>query len=104
MSFALRFEMAIIDLVFATDQAYAAYNQSHSDWNRSILKYYLLEVFREVSKLGYQGVQVLNDLFVQYPVLEQACSILAQNTPTAQDTTAQDTRNTKFLTSRPTPS
>jgi hypothetical protein len=98
MSFALVFEMKIINLVGTIYQAHEAYTQSHSDWDRSILKHYLLEVFREVSKLGYQGVQVLNDLFVQHPVLEQACSILAQNTPTAQDT-----RNTNFLTSSPIP-
>jgi hypothetical protein len=98
MFFALVFEMEIINLVLAISRSYESYIISNSVNDGKNLYDQVINIFRHVSAMGDQSVQMLNNLFVQYPVLEQACSILAQNTPTAQDT-----RNTKFLISRPTP-
>jgi sulfur relay (sulfurtransferase) DsrC/TusE family protein len=91
--------MEIIDLVAATSLAYEAYTQSSSDWNRAVLNHCVAEVFINISQRENQSVKVLNQLFARYPVLKQACTILSETTPTSQDT-----RNTNFLVSRPTPS
>lgn len=99
MSFKLRFEMEIIDLVAAISRSYQNYTTSHSVNDGKNLYDQVINIFSYVSVMGDQSVQMLDNLFAQHPVLEQACSILAETTPTAQDT-----RNTNFLTSRPTPS
>lgn len=99
MSFKLRFRMSFNSLVFNVSYAYDKYIRSHSVDDGKTLYDQVINVFRYVSTMGEQSVQVLYTLFDQYPVLGQACAILAETTPTAQDT-----RNTNFLVSRPTPS
>ncbi|MEY2985952.1 MAG: hypothetical protein RJB24_181 [Candidatus Parcubacteria bacterium] len=99
MSFKLRFGMNFNSLVSKVSCAYDKYILSHSVDDGKTLYDQVINVFRYVSTMGEQNVQVLSTLFDQYPVLGQACEILAKTTPTAQDT-----RKSNFLVSRPTPS
>ena len=99
MSFKLRFGMDHYSLVSGVANAYDNYTKSLSVDDGKTLYDQVINVFWYVSTIGEQSVQVLYTLFDQYPVLVQACVILAETTPTAQDT-----RNTNFLVSRPTPS
>ena len=86
-------------LVSKVSCAYRQYIQSNSVDDGKTLYDQVINIFRYVSTMGEQSVQVLNTLFDQYPVLRQACEILAKTTPTAQDT-----RNTNSLVSIPTTS
>ncbi len=85
MSFKLRFGMDLNSLVSGVSNAYDNYIKSLSVDDGLTLYDQTINFFRYISTRGDQSVKLLNSMFNDYPVLEKACVILANNTPTCQD-------------------